>query len=76
MISYYILSLKPLAWLPASLQTLYWMAALLLGWLAAILYWSFDIGFVRVFNTVRISILGSVLNKEVPTPDVIFLFGA
>ena len=32
------------------------LADLLLGWLAAILYRSFDIGLVRVFSAVRISI--------------------
>ena len=51
-----ILFLKPLARLAPSLQPLALMAALLLGWLADILYRSFDIGFVRVFSAVRISI--------------------
>ena len=51
-----IFSLQPLAQLAPSLQPLAWMDALLLGWLAVILYRSFDIGFVRVFSAVRISI--------------------
>ena len=41
-----------------SLQPLAWLGALLLGWLAASLYRYFDIGFVRVFSSVRISIAG------------------
>ena len=53
-----IMSLQLLAWLAPSLQPLAWLAALLLGWLAASLYQSFDIGFVRVFSAVRISIVG------------------
>ena len=40
-----------------SLQPLAWLAALLLGWLDAIVYRSFDIGIVRVFSAVRISIV-------------------
>ena len=52
-----ILSLQPLDWMAPSLQPLACLAALLLGWLAAILYRSFDIGFVRVFSAVRISIM-------------------
>ena len=38
------------------MQPLARLADLLLGWLAAILYRSFDIGLVRVFSAVRISI--------------------
>ena len=52
-----ILSLQPLAWLAHSLQPLVSLADLLLGWLAAILFWYFDIGLVRVFSAIRISIL-------------------
>ena len=39
-----------------SLQPLARLDDLLLGWMAAILYRSFDIGLVRVFSAVRISI--------------------
>ena len=51
-----ILSLQPLGSLARSLQPLARLADLLLGRMAAILYRSFDIGLVRVFSAVRISI--------------------
>ena len=55
------LSLSTLDWLAPSLQPLAWLADLLLVWLAASFYRSFDIGFVRVFSAVRISISWSKL---------------
>ena len=51
-----ILSLQPLARLSRSLQPLERLADFLLGWLDDILYRSFDIGLVRAFSAVRISI--------------------
>ena len=51
-----ILSLQPLARLARSLQPVVRLSDLLLGWLAAILYRSFDIRLERVFSAVRISI--------------------
>ena len=51
-----ILSLQPLGRLARSLQPLARLADLLLGQMAAILYRSFDIGLVRVFSAVSISI--------------------
>ena len=53
-----ILSLQPSDRLDPSMQSLDWLADLLMGWLDAILYWSFDIGFGRVFSAVSISIFG------------------
>ena len=51
-----ILSLQLLARLARSLKPLARLADLLLVWLAAIFYRYFDIGLVRVFSAVRISI--------------------
>ena len=51
-----ILYLQPLDRLAPSMQPLAWLAALMLEWLADILCRYFDIGFVRVFSAVRISI--------------------
>ena len=51
-----ILSLQLLARLARSVQPLARLADLLLGWLAAILYRSFNIGLVRIFSAVTISI--------------------
>ena len=51
-----ILSLQPLDRLARSLQPLARLADLLLGWLAAILYRSFETGLVHVFSAVKISI--------------------
>ena len=51
-----ILSLQPLDRLARSLQPLARLADLMLGCLAAILYRYFDIGLVRVFSAVIISI--------------------
>ena len=51
-----ILSLQLLDRMARYLQPLVRLADLLLGWLAAILYRSFNIGLVLVFSAVRISI--------------------
>ena len=60
------MSLQPLDRLDCSLQPLARLADLLLGWLAAILYRSFDIGLVRVFSAVRISIIKSATPSHIP----------
>ena len=64
-----IMSLQPLARLAPYMQLLAWMDALLLGWLDDILYRSFNIGLVRVFSSVRISIVEFQKRKVIREGD-------